>query len=206
MSEALRPLVEAAKAGDRRALEELAGCVDRFARIFRGSLSGHLRKVQGSTVDFVLEGLAEAFADLGSFKYQSDEQFYAWISRTIRSRMVDAWRHERRQKRAGRPVSMQEGNLDPPAGDPTASALVSDEELRAAVGKAILELQLSHAKEMEVVVLRVFEGRSWSFIRELQDLASDTPARTLFARGIELLSPRIQKALGTKKLDETLGI
>src|SRR6185295_8202133 len=80
MAEALRTLIETARKGDRQALNSLAGCVDRFVRIHSGALSNHLRKTYGSTVDFVLEGLAEALARLPEFEYRSDEQFYSWVS------------------------------------------------------------------------------------------------------------------------------
>jgi RNA polymerase sigma factor (sigma-70 family) len=205
MAEALRPLIEAAQHGDRKALNELAGCADRFVRIFSGSLSRHLRKTQGSTVDFVLEGLAGALADLDTFEYRSDEEFYSMISRTIRSRMADAWRREARQKRAGRPAPLGEGDLQPPGSEPTPSAIVSQNELHLEIGNAIVELQVGHPREMEVVTLKVFDGESWSGIRALLQLSSDRVGRTLFARGLELLRPRLKKVLGDGALDQILG-
>ena len=106
MAELLRSTIQSARDGDRAALNQLAACVDRFVRIFSGSLSRHLRRTHGSTIDFVLEGVAEALAHLDEFEYESDEQFYAWVSRHIRSRIIDAARAEDRQKRAGRPVHL----------------------------------------------------------------------------------------------------
>jgi RNA polymerase sigma factor (sigma-70 family) len=205
MADALRPLIEAAKKGDRDALNDLAGCVDRFQRIFSGSISRHLRRSQGSTIDFVLEGVAEALADLDKFEYLSDEQFYGWISKTIRSRMVDAWRHEGRQKRAGRPVAIGESDLHPPSDDPTSSRVVSDRELKLEVGRIVLQMQVEHPREMEVVVLKVFEGLSWAGIRDELGLTSDRVGRTLFAKGIDRLRPLLRESLGQDALNAVLG-
>ncbi len=77
MAETLRTLIETARKGDRQALKSLAGCVDPFVRVHSGALGNHLRKTYGSTVDFVLEGLAEPLASLREFDHRSDEQFYA---------------------------------------------------------------------------------------------------------------------------------
>ena len=52
MADSLRPLIEAAKGGDAAAINQLAGCVDRFVRIFSGSLSQSVRRAHGSTIDF----------------------------------------------------------------------------------------------------------------------------------------------------------
>lgn len=196
MTQELRSVVEAARAGDREALNGLAGCAGRFVRMFSGSLSRQIRKAQGSTADFVLEGLAEALADLKEFEYQTDEQFYGWVALKIRSRVIDVYRRENRKKRAVRPVSFSDWSSEPGGPQETPSRIVSDEELRSEVGKAILGLQVSHPKEMEVVVRKIFEGESWPMIRASLGLSSDRVGRTLFAKGVNLLRPRLKEALG----------
>jgi len=207
MADNLRPIVEAAKAGDRQALDKLAGCVDRFARIFHGKLSRTLRQGYGSTIDFVLEGLAEAFADLGSFEYRSDEEFYAWASRYIRHRIASVGRDASRQKRGkGSAQPLDDSALDVEADDPTASRLLADAEVRDATGHALIELQVEHAEEMEAVLLRVFENQSWSEMRQTLGLTSDKRARTLFAKGIDRLRPSVEKALGKPALADFLGL
>ena len=205
MNFTLRPLVEAAQAGDRDALDQLAGCVDRFVRIFHGKLSRRVRRSQGSTIDFVLEGMAHALAGIERFRYESDEHFYAWIASSIRGRMADAWRGEARQKRAGRPGPIGEGDFEPVAGDPSVSRIVSDAELRERVGGAILDLQVAHADEMEAVVLKLFEDATWPRIRAVMGLRSDHRARTLFARGIDRLRPCLESALGEGSVDAIIG-
>src|SRR5262245_11941143 len=157
MAEALRSLVLDAQAGDRRALNTLAGCVDRFVRIFSGRLSGRIRRSQGSTIDFVLEGLAEAFAHLGDFTYQSDEEFYGWAAAHVRNRMAAAGRAASRQKRGADPHHLgdEDAQVESPAA--TASQVLGNDELRTALGRAVLELQIEHAEAMEAVLLRVFE-------------------------------------------------
>lgn len=192
MAETLRGLVAAAQRGDAEALGALAGCVDRFQRMFRGSLSPQVRRAQGSTIDFVLEGVARALAEIGRFEYESDEHFYAWITRAIRGRIIDGWRGESRQKRAGRPVSLEARVSDPAARDASISEEAGRRELREAIANAVLEEQLVHPQEMEVVVLKVFDGESWSGIRNLLELSSEQKARTLFARGLDLLRVRIR--------------
>ncbi len=207
MSDKLRTIVEAAKTGDRQALNVLAGCVDRFARIFHGKLSRTLRQGYGSTIDFVLEGLAEAFADLESFEYRSDEEFYGWASQYIRHRIASAGRDASRQKRGKESTQPLEGEaVDVEADDPTASGLLANFEVREATASALLELQVDHAEEMEAVLLRVFEDQSWSEMRHTLGLTSDKRARTLFAKGIDRLRPRVEKAFGKPALADLLGL
>ena len=205
MADLLRPLVEAARRGERKALNELAGCSDRFVRMFHGSLSQHVRKAHGSTIDFVLEGLAEALAELDRFEYRSDEQFYAWIARAVQGRIIDAWRREGRRKRAGRPLSLADDGGEPDSRARSPSQLASADELRREVARHILELHVERPREMEAVVLKAFDGMSWAQIRRALGLSSDRVGRTLFAGGIELLRPRLERALGATALDRVLG-
>jgi len=206
MTQTLRPLVEAAKQGDREAINTLSGCVDRFVRLFRGNLSRSVRRAYGSTIDFVCEGLAEAMSRLEDFEYRSDEEFYAWASRHIRNRIVSAGRHGGRQKRAGHPQDLGEadGQLESP--DPTASQIVSKKEVRDAAGKALVDLQLRYPEEMDVVLLKVFEGESWASIQQILGLSSQKRARTLFARGVDFLRPEVEKNLGRPAIEEFLGL
>jgi DNA-directed RNA polymerase specialized sigma24 family protein len=211
MAEALRSLVEAARRGDRQALNALAGCADRFVRIFSGTLSSRLRQTCGSTVDFVLEGLAEALARLPGFEYRSDEQFYGWVADYIRGRIIDAGRREGREgrhgedaKQAGMPVFPGGRIEDMESPDPSPSSVTFVDEVRHAVGTAIVELQVERPLEMEVVVLKVFEDRTWSGIRDLLDLTSEKRARTLFASGIASLRPVVRKLLGKDSFEEFL--
>lgn len=205
MAEVLRPLVEASQRGDREALGALAGCVDRFVRIFSGSLSRRLRQGYGSTVDFVLEGLAEAMAKLPDFEYRSDEQFYAWVSSYIRGRILDAGRRTERRKGVERGIQLGDEIEALPTPDPTASATFSTREVRTVVGDAILSLQITDPLEMEVVVLKVFESKSWPQIRDQLDLTSEKRARTLFTRGISLLRPSLGRSLGKGAFQDLLG-
>ena len=206
MAEALRPLIEAAKGGDRDALNRLAGCVDRFVRIFSGSLSNHLRRTYGSTVDFVLEGLAEALSNLSSFEYKNDEQFYSWVSCHIRNVIAGAGRHEGRGKRAGRPAAFGSHADDLEAPGPGLSTIISSEEVRSEMAKALLDEQVASPREMEVVVLKLYEGQSWPAIRDKLDLSSEKRARTLFVQGIDLLRRRVEKTLGPSALSDFIGL
>jgi RNA polymerase sigma factor (sigma-70 family) len=206
MAEALRTLIETARHGDRQALNSLAGCVDRFVRMHSGALSSHVRKTYGSTVDFVLEGLAEALARLPEFEYRSDEQFYAWVSLYIRNRITDAARHESADKRAGRPLALDASSPVPERTDLSPTSLASSEELRSVLKKTILELQVEHPLEMEVVVLKLFEGKSWPAIRAHFDLSSEKRARTLFSHSLDLIRMRIKEILGPATLRDLLGM
>lgn len=206
MAQALRTLIETARNGDRQALNSLAGCVDRFVRVHSGALSDHLRRTHGSTVDFVLEGLAEALARLPQFEYRSDEQFYAWVSLYIRNRMTDAARQEAAGKRAVRPVALDASSPVPDRAVESPSAILSAEELQSVLQKAIMELQVEHPIEMEVVVLKLFEGKSWEAISMQLDLSSEKKARTLFSRSLDLLRVRIKEVLGPAALRDLLGM
>ena len=204
MAEALRPLIERAQDGDREALERLAGCVDRFVRLFSGSLTHHLRRTHGSTIDFVNEGLAEAISRLGEFEYRSDEEFYGWVARLIKSRILDAVRAEARQKRAGRPFAFKTGQAIA-AQEPSPSQVVSEREVRRVVKNVLLDLQIECPDEMEAVLLKIFEGQSWPEVRQCMGLSSDKRARTLCARGLDLQRPRVERAIGSVAFDEFLS-
>jgi len=156
-------------------------------------------------VDFVLEGLADAMARISEFEYRSDEQFYAWVSRCIRNRIVDAAREEQAARRAGRPLPLEEGLNDPPARLQTPSTALFRDEMRAAIGDALVELQVKHPREMEAVVSKLFDDQTWPELRERFGLTSDKKARSLFARGIDLLRPLVKKSLGESAVREFLG-
>ncbi len=206
MSQSLRPLIEAARAGDRDARNAIAGCVDRFVRLFSGSLSRQARRACGSTIDFVNEGLAEALAKLGEFEYRSDEEFYGWVGRLIRSRILDAVRRQNAGKRAGNPLPLEEGIDAAAPGSGSPSRLAVEEEVRDAVRRAVLDLQVEHAGEMEAVVLKVFDGLSWQQVQDCMALSSQKRARTLCARGLDLLRPRVESVLGDSAFEEYLGL
>ncbi len=206
MSQTLRPLIEAARTGDREALNTLASCVDRFVRVFSGTLSHTVRRAYGSTIDFVLEGLAEALSKLDEFEYRSDRDFYAWASRFIRHRIVDAGRRQQSLKRAGRPDELGDQADEVRSFDPTASQIVSREEVHEVTGRALLELQLEYPEEMEAVLLKVFEGHSWRELEQALGLSSAKRGRTLVARGLERLRPRLEERLGPGTLEEFLGV
>lgn len=200
MAEDLRSIIEAAKGGDRSALERLAGCADRFLRIFSGKLSRRVRRSRGSTVDFVLEGLGEALARLQDYEYRSDETFYAWIARHIRSKIIDAHRAEGRAKRGAPAVPLQDSggsSRGPAADEPSPSRVVSARETLHALGSAVLAIQVDHPQEMEAVTLKVFEGYSFPEISERMALDSEKRARILVARGIDLLRPRVRRLTGS---------
>lgn len=204
MGESLRPLIEAARAGDRQALNTLASCVDRFVRVFSGSLSHAVRRAHGSTMDFVLEGVADALANLGDYVYNNDDEFYAWMARRVRNRIIDAARTEGRKKRAGNPAVLGDmaGAVASPA--PTASSILSGDEIRAEAGRILVEIQVDHPQEMEAVLLKVFEGQSWPELKDAMGLSSEKRARTLFAHGLELLRPRLEERLGKAAIQEYL--
>ena len=204
MAERLRPVIEAAQNKDTEALNQLASCVDRFVRIFHRKLSRQVRRCYGSTIDFVLEGLGEALSELGNFEYRSDEEFYAWISSRIRSRIVDAARKVGAQKRGERAVELHDH--DAKTDDPRPSEIMAQGELKNVLAQAIIELQIEHAQEMEVVLLKIFEGYTWTEIKSWQGLTSEKRARTLFARGVDLLRPYAKQALGDRNFSELLGM
>ncbi len=169
-------------------------------------MSRHLRKSCGSTVDFVLEGLAEALAQIRGFQYESDEQFYAWISRHIRNHIVDAARWEGRQKRAGRPSPLGTAAGDVESPGPAASTILSTSKIRDAIVEALVDLQVEHPREMEVLVRKLFEEQSWSLIREELLLSSVKRVRTLFARGVDRLRPHVERRLGETALRELFDL
>ncbi|MBI4602837.1 MAG: hypothetical protein HY721_12845 [Planctomycetes bacterium] len=201
MSEELRPIIEAAKRGDREALNLLGGCADRFLRIFSGRLSRRVRRACGSTADFVLEGLADALARLPAHEYRSDEAFYAWVGQHIHHRIIDAHRAEGRKKRGDEPLPLDGlegcGSRGPAAAGPSPSEEASAAEAHSRLGEAILAVQVEHPREMEAVVLRVFEGSSFPEIRERLSLDSERCARLLFLRGLDQLRPRVRRLAGS---------
>ena len=89
--------------------------------------------------------------------------------------------------------------------DATPLQIISGVEVRQVVGDAILHLQIAYPEEMEAVLVRVFEGQSWDGMQKWMGLSSPKRARTLFARGVFLLRPQVEKALGRSAFLEFVG-
>ena len=53
--------------------------------------------------------------------------------------------------------------------------------------------------------MKIFEGYSWAMIQEWQNLGSTKRARTLYARGIDLLRPHVAKSVGDSEFQKLLN-
>ena len=180
-------LAEAAKGGDRQALDDLLRRYEpRLRRIVRIRLNARLRRVLES-VDIVQETYTSAFKAIERLELRSTASILQWLARIAENHMIDAWRRHYGQKR-NRDL---EGGADPEWGDAgkdwalqphqplTPDQEVSRKEIFAIVDDAVSQLP---DDEREVVLLRSYHGGSWAFVAEQMGRPSEDAARQLHRR------------------------
>ena len=186
--------VDAAKAGDRDALEELFA---RYGPRVRTVVRFEAASADPSAIeDLVQESLLKAFERIDQFEAAGPDSFRHWIARIAVNQVRDRYRHDRRAKRGGGRVrtfsdafSSGMGRAVPGSRMPTPSEVASgheaEEELRAALE------QLS-ARHREVILQRDFLGRSHDEIAAELGYRSAVPVRALYHRA----RARLQALLG----------
>ncbi len=145
MEEPEPQLVWAARAGDRRAFEELVRTYQ--GQVYR--LAHHLLRDRAAAEDVTQEAFLKAYRRLGRFR--GDSKFSTWLFRIVRNCAVDAIRGGARQRRLA--DRAPEG---PPATEPSLRAALSGalEGLPAHLREAFVLIEvfgLSYAEAAEVL-------------------------------------------------------
>ena len=96
----LQALIESAQQGDGNALDELVQrCEPRLSAVIRSHLAPQLKQKLG-VEDLVQETFLEAWRSLGSFAWQGESAFWAWLGALARGVIHREARRFRAQKRA----------------------------------------------------------------------------------------------------------
>ncbi len=152
-------LIERIQQGDRDAFAPLFKKYrPRLAVLIRYRLGPRLRALL-EVDDILQEAFMEAYRQFDRFDYRSPGSFFRWIARIAEHVIVDAARHEGREKRdAGERVPLrsasQPDGLDP-ADSKTPSRLLSERE---AVLRLIQRLDALPEQYREAIVLAKVEG------------------------------------------------
>lgn len=165
----ISPLVEAAKAGDARAFEQIMVCAQHRVAATSWRLLGNREDARDATQEVFLR----AYKYLRGFK--SGQDFYGWLYRIT----VNVCRDMLRARRgAGSQTSLPDSSFDEREGfTPQALAVENDAEGAALLAqrRAIVmrALETLPEKERTAIVLRDLEGHS---TEEVARLMSTRPA------------------------------
>jgi RNA polymerase sigma-70 factor (ECF subfamily) len=180
-------LVEAAKAGDRRAFQEL---YQRYERKVYAVAYGFLRN-QEDALDVLQEAFIKVHRYLSNFEGQSS--FYTWLYRITMNVAADRGRARGAQGRAFGTERVPEEDWervlpDQDPGDESPDAAAARTEERAKIMKALDTLSEDHRR---IVMLSDLEGLSYREIAETLDI----PMGTVMSR-LHNARKRLRDALG----------
>jgi RNA polymerase sigma-70 factor (ECF subfamily) len=179
-------LLDAAKAGDRSALDVLfARHRGRLLALANCRMSRTLANAV-SAEDVVQETCLEAARKLHSFEAQGPESFYRWLAAIARFKVNEAARARRAMKRAAEaPLDAEPPS---PATSPSGRAIKAESAARLAAA-----IESLPADQAEAIRLRWLEGLSVADAAAL--LGKSAPAvKGLVARGLATLAERLPHA------------
>lgn len=193
-------LIDAARAGDRTALEELLlAHYDRLAAFVAPRLPADCREAF-AVEDILQETFVQAFRDIQKFDSRGDGALLAWLTTIADRRLRDALRGARAQKRGGQrrrvANTVGEGSdaaplIDLVMGDSaTASRMLAAREAEEALQVALAGLG---EDQRRAIALRYFDGHS---VRQTANLMgrSEGAVRGLLARAREQLRDALGRA------------
>jgi RNA polymerase sigma-70 factor (ECF subfamily) len=168
-------LIGRAQRADKAAWQEL---LHRFGPVLTVAVRGRIpTALRGrfSTDDVMQSAFVDVLEGLGSFRYEDDEKFRAWLKRIASSKLVDRIRMHTRLARSpssedesGRADGLLAGNSRTP------SEIVGDAERQAAMLDALTRME---PDERDLVWLRLFEERTWVEIAKALDLSTSVAQR-----------------------------
>lgn len=193
-------LVKRAQTGDDVALDALIGrYYDRVRRIVRLRLGRNLRRYLDS--EDILQGtFIGAVRAFDRFEMRDESSLLHWLSKIAEHQIKDAADYHYAQKRDGRreqslrvpkPSDTTDEFAFEPADEyrPPIDDLVAGERIEA-IEEAIAELREDYR---EVILVRNYEGASWSSVAELMGSPSPDAARMHYARAITELSSLVRE-------------
>ena len=182
--EQTRRWIDAARAGQREAYEELF-------RLHREDLTREARRLGAGhgrldSSDVVQEALADAVREFDSFEYCGEGSFRRWLHKILENRVRTAWKHAHAQKRDarrevdwGHPTETAVSGVDGVASladsgvSPTAAARRREQECE--LSAALERLSPDHREVIRLVKLRELSladvagvmGRSENAVKKL---------------------------------------
>jgi len=175
-------LLDAARAGDRVALEDLyTRHQGRLLQVIRARMPAHLAR-RVAPEDVLQETLLESSRKIDAFEPRGPSSFYRWLVAIARFKLSEAARAQRADKRA------RERPLEQPVLAEQTSA-----SGRAMRGEQRLELHAALAalpeRQAEAVRLRYLEGRTLAETAAALE-ASEPAVKALVSRGLMALATR----------------
>jgi len=174
-----RELVEACRAGDRRAFQEL---VMRYQRKVFALAYGFLRN-QEDALDVVQESFVKVHRYLGNFEEKSS--FYTWLYRIVVNLCIDHMRRNRRHKdlefddgrRHDGELAIMGNELLPMFGHDDPGDLLHRKEVLLAVRESLDYLSEKHRA---VIVMRELQGMSYEEMANAMGCSKGTIMSRLF--------------------------
>ncbi|HXZ79018.1 MAG TPA: sigma-70 family RNA polymerase sigma factor [Terriglobales bacterium] len=186
-------LVNAAKAGDISAFEELVRRYDR--NVFR--IAQHITQNREDAEDVVQDAFMKAYENLGQFQGQS--KFYTWLVRIAVNEALMKLRRRRPERMVSldEEVRTEEDSMPREIADwsPNPEQLYNQSELRDILGKTIQGLPPSFRT---VFVLRDVEGLSTEETAEALDLSIPAVKSRLLRARLQLRE-RLNKYFKARK-------
>ncbi len=196
-----RELVNRAVSGDTEALEQLLVLhSDAVGDHIRPKLAGPMQSLI-SVDDVLQETFFRAFQQITRFQPKSDHSFLAWLKTIAESRLIDAIKHQRRQKRGGdmRRVEAAQDVFHSTVAN--LFNLIADDEPGtpskiAATDEAIRAMQIAMAslpdEQRQALLLRYFRQRSLEEAASEMDRSPEA-IRGLLRRARQGLRTRMQR-------------
>jgi RNA polymerase sigma-70 factor (ECF subfamily) len=175
-------LVDAARAGDRMALEDLyARHQGRLLHVIRARMPAALAR-RVAPEDVLQETLLESSRKIDAFEPQGPSSFYRWLVAIARFKVSEAARAQKADKRA------HERPLDAPvfSEQTSASGAAMRGERRAELDEAIAALP---ERQAEAVRLRYLEGSSLAETAQALE-CTESAVKALVSRGLMALATR----------------
>jgi RNA polymerase sigma-70 factor (ECF subfamily) len=184
-------LVDAAKGGDRRALENLFA---RYLPRVRQIVALRLGRRQHQFLeddDVVQEILFTVFQDLERFEHKSEGSFRNWIAKCVECKIVDLARNAEAKKRGGGKVrrfgdfgtERLSDSIFPGKG-PTPSQVAQAKETEEKLEAALLSLP---AHYREVIILRQLCEMSYPEVAKALGFREEVSARKACSRALAKL-------------------
>ena len=183
-SEAFPQLLQSAREGNERALEQLFRTFyPRVERLVHRGLSSDLRRnrpwlrMRLSTGDVVQDVFRSVLCDLEGFGGSDERAFVAYLASVIRHRLIDLVRFHEAARRDGRLTTRASEEVHPPARGvgPATAALTSDE-----VEYCRQQIRGFPERERMLLQLRLEEGLDFPSIVEQLGYSSISAARRAF--------------------------
>jgi RNA polymerase sigma-70 factor (ECF subfamily) len=197
----MRRRIEAARGGERRALEELLGAYRGYLRVLAaGSIDRGLRsKVDAS--DVVQEALLKAHRSFSTFRGTLEPELVAWLRKILVRSLIDVQRRyalnagrrlerERSLDRVNDQSSRSLAGLLRLAG-PSPSGAARQKETSVLLAEALGELD---PDGREVILLRSLQELEWSEVAERMGRSPDA-VRMLWNRALVRLGRLLQGRL-----------